>query len=187
MRIGAPLLITSYLLLGVPQAATATGKIKIEIVEATTTVGLVPHTNPGSPERITTNCDTRVHSNSARTDCDSTVTPATDPSSSLLPQILSFEVKAIFPDGSHVKLMCFPWPPSHLSKECGGVTPIAGSTLDAANCFLDAMVTNAPAVGTTKSCAVKNIGSYRAEYDKNLDVVIYGPKRKVRYQIKGSW
>ena len=179
MRTVAVALMASYLMLGLPRASAA--KFKIEITEATTTIGLVPHTSPGTPEHISTHC------NRAGTDCDSTVTPATDPSSSLLPGILSFEVKAVFPDGSHVRLVCLPWPRSSLSKGCGGITPIAGSTVDSANCFLDAMVTNAPAVGTTKGCTVKNLGTYRAEYDKSLDVVIYGPKRKVKYQIKGSW
>ncbi|MGO9083943.1 MAG: hypothetical protein ACLQBK_01850 [Candidatus Sulfotelmatobacter sp.] len=197
MRTLAPVLLASYLLLGVPHPVIAADKIKIEIVEATTTIGLMVQTDPGSPERITTHC------NGAGTDCNSTVIPATDPSNSLVPGILFFQAKAIFPDGSHVELMCFP---SRLNKECGGITPIAGGTLDldSANCFLDAMVAHAPAVGTTKSCTTKKLGFYQAkwEYDKNIerttdhlrhdlrpgpDLVIYGPKGKVRYQVKGSW
>ena len=197
MRTAVSALLTFNVLLGVPHAVTAADKIKIEIVETTLTIGLMPHTDPGTPEHINTHC------NRAGTDCNSTVIPATDPSSSFLPEILSFEAKAIFPDGSRVELMCFP---SHLNKGCGGITPITGSTpdLDSANCFLDAMVAHAPAVGTTKSCTTKNLGFYQAkwEYDKNIeritdhvhhdlrpgpDLVIYGPKRKVRYQVKGSW
>ncbi len=193
MRTIALALLASYLLLGVPHPATATDKIKIEIVEATMAIGLAPHTDPGTPEQIHTHC------NKAGTDCNSTVVPATDPSSSLVPDILSFEIKAIFPDGSHVELMCFP---SRLNKGCGGITPIAGSTPDDFDCFNDAMLT--AAVGTTKSCTAKNLGFYRAkwQYDKNIerttdhlehnlrpgpDLVIYGPKRKVRYQVKGPW
>jgi hypothetical protein len=188
-------LLVSFLLLGVSQTATATDKIKIEIVETTLTIGLVTHTTPGSPERINTNC------NKAGTHCDSTVIPPSEPGSSLLPEVLSFEAKAIFPDGSHIELVCFP---SRLDKRCGGITAIAGSTIDSANCFLDAMVAHAPAVGTTKSCTTRSLGFYQAkwEYDKDIaratdhllhhlrpgpDLVIYGPKRKVKYQVQGSW
>jgi hypothetical protein len=49
----------------------------------------------------------KIKASTASTDCNSTVTPATARSSSLLPEILSFEVKAIFPDGSHVKVDVF--------------------------------------------------------------------------------
>jgi len=114
---------------------------------------------------------------------------AADHPISWLPEILSFEAKAIFPDGSHVKLMCIP---SRSNKKCAGITPIAGSTPDSVNCFLDAFVTNAPAAGTTKSCTAKNLGFYQAkwEYDKDtarIDLVIYGPHGKWKYQAKGSW
>jgi hypothetical protein len=126
MRAFAPALLIAYLLFGVPHLATAANKIKIEIVETTMTIGMVPHTGPGTPEHISTHC------NRMGTDCDSTVIPATDPSSSSVPEILSFEAKAIFPDGSHVKLMCFP---SRWNKKCGGIIPIAGSALDSAKCF----------------------------------------------------
>lgn len=205
-------LLVSYLLLGVPHPATAADKIKIKIVEATMTIGLASHTDPGTPEQIHTHC------NRAGTDCNSTVIPATDPSSSLLPQILSFEVKAILPDGSHVELMCFP---SRLNKGCGGITPIAGSPAaiqdkekldsldfpDSVKCFNDAVmafIKNVLAADKTATCTTKNLGFYQAkwEYDKNIeritdhvkhnlrpepDLVIYGPNRKVRYQVKGSW
>ncbi|MGA3104167.1 MAG: hypothetical protein ABSD53_06780 [Terriglobales bacterium] len=195
MRTVASTLLVSYLLLGVLQPVTAADKIKIEITETTITVGLTPRTDPGRPEHINTHC------NRAGTNCDSVVTPATDPSSSLVPQILSFEAKAVFPDGSHVELMCFP---SRLNKECGGVTPITGSRTESVNCFLDAMVAHAPPVGTTKTCTTQNLGLYQAkwEYDKNAeritdhalhdlrpgpDLIIYGPQRKVKYQVKGLW
>jgi hypothetical protein len=184
MRTVAHALLASYLLLGVPHPATAADKIKIEIVEATTTIGLVPHTNPGSPERITTNCDTRLNKNTANTDCDSKVNPATGPSSSLLPETLSFEAKAIFPNSSHVKLVCFP---SRWNKKCKGITPIA-PPMPGSMCFLDAiaaLVANA-AAGSTKSCTTKNLGIYRAKYEKDA-LVIYAPNGKLEYQIAGSW
>ncbi len=212
MRTVAHALLVSCLLLGVPQSAIGADKLKIEIVEVTTTIGLAPYTDPGSREHILTNC------NRAGTYCDSTVIPATDPSSSLLPSFLSFEAKAIFPDGSHVELMCFP---SRLNKGCGGITPIAGSpaaiqdkekldSLDfpgSVKCFNDAamaFIKNVLAADKTATCTTKNLGIYKAkwEYDKNIeritdhvkhnlrpgpDLVIYGPNRKVRYQVKGSW
>ena len=177
MRAFALALLTTYVLLGVAHPATAADKIKIQIVETTMTIGLVPHADPGTPEHIST------HYNRAGTDCDSTVIPATGPSGSLLPEILSFEAKAIFPDGSHVKLICFL---SQGNKKCGGIIPAAGSTLDSDKCFIDAMVANAPAVGTTKSCTAKNLGFYQAKVDKNFNLVISAP-RKVTYQMQGSW
>jgi hypothetical protein len=88
-------------LLGSPHSATAADKFKIEIVETTMTVGLVSETLPGKPEQIATHC------NKTGTDCNSTVIPAADPSNRVLPEILSFEAKATFPDGSHVKIDVF--------------------------------------------------------------------------------
>jgi len=79
MRTVASGLLASCLLLGVPHLAVAADKVRIEIVETTVTVGLLPHTNPGSPEKIDTHCNTHVAGNTARGDCDSTVIPATDP------------------------------------------------------------------------------------------------------------
>jgi hypothetical protein len=171
------------LLLGVSRSATAADKIKIEIVETTMTIGLVPRTFPGTPEQIQTHCSILVDVN-----CNSTVTPATDPSSGFLPEVLAFEVKAVLPDGSHVKLVCFP---SRVNKKCGGIVPVAGSTPDSANCFLDAMVAHAPAVGTTKSCTTKNLGFYRARWgnDKSglMILTIYEPGGKKEYRMTGSW
>jgi hypothetical protein len=89
MRAVAPALLASCLLLGVPHSAAAADKNKIEIVETTLTIGLVPHTFPGTPEQIQTHCNILVDVN-----CNSTVIPATDPSSDFLPEVLSFEVKA---------------------------------------------------------------------------------------------
>ena len=48
---------------------------------------------------------------------------AVDGAGHLYGEIRSLEVKAICPDGSHVKLMCFP---SRLNKKCRGITPVAG-------------------------------------------------------------
>jgi hypothetical protein len=212
MRTVAPALLAFYLLFGMPRSATAAGKIKIEIVEATTTIGTMYRTDPGSPEQIHTQC------NSAGTDCNSTVIPAIDPSSSFVPEYLSFEIKAIFPDGSHVELMCFPSPLKVLNNRCGGITPSAGSpaaiqkkekldSLDFSDCVSKALVDFAKSVlapDKTVTCTTKKLGIYEAkwEYDKNIerwtdhmkhdlrpvqDLVIYGPYGKVKYQVKGSW
>jgi hypothetical protein len=133
---------------------TAADKFKIEIVETTMTVGLVSETLPGNPEQITTHC------NKTGTDCNSTVIPATDPSNSVLPEILSFEAKATFPDGSHVKLMCFS---SRSNKKCKGIEPnVAPKTPDM--CFMNAIaafVAEADVVGATKSCTAKTSASIR--------------------------
>jgi hypothetical protein len=184
MRIVSVALLGSCMLPGASHPATAADKIKIEIVEATTTIGLVPRTFPGTPEQIRTRCDTRVDVN-----CNSTVIPATEPSSELLPEVLSFELRAIFPDGSHVKLVCSP---SSLNKKCGGIIPIAGSTPESVNCFLSAMASPttwaASAAGATKDCTNRNLGIYRAkwEYDK-LSLLIYEAGGKKEYRIAGSW
>jgi hypothetical protein len=183
MRIVLSALLASSLLLGTSNLAIAADKIKIEIVETTTTIGLVPRTFPGTPEEIRTHCSVLVDVN-----CNSTVTPATDPSSGFVPEVLSFEVKAVLPDGSHVKLACSP---SRVNKRCGGIVPVAGSTPDSANCFLDAMVAHAPAVGTTKSCTARNLGFYRARWgnDKSGLMVlrIYESGGKKEYRMTGSW
>jgi hypothetical protein len=182
MRTFAPALLIAYSLLGAAHPAVAADKIKIEIVETTMTVGLVPRTNPGTPEHINTHC------NNAGTDCDSTVIPATNPISSLLPDIPMFEAKAIFPDGSHVELICFP----HSNKKCKGIVPVGGTSLNSVKCFMDFLGANvnAPAVATTKNCTETNLGFYEAKsksYKSGTDLVIYAPKGNLSYQIKGSW
>ncbi len=159
-RAVAPTLLASCLLAGARPAAAA-DKIKIEIVEATTTIGLVPHTFAGTPERIQTHCDIRTDVN-----CNSTVIPGTAPSSDLLPQVLLFEVKAILPDHSHLTLICIP---SVVNKKCGGIIPVAGSTPDSMSCFLNAMANpeawgaSASVAGATKTCTTTNLGFYRGE------------------------
>jgi hypothetical protein len=167
-------------LLGMPRPATAADKIKIEIVEATATIGLIPRTSPGTPEQIHTHCDTHVDVN-----CVSTVTPATEPSSALLPTILGYEAKAILPGGSHVKLTCFP---NRWSKQCKWVES-ATSTGDGAKCYMEAIAgfaANRVNPNETKTCTTKNLGLCRAKRDKD-DVVIYATNGKLEYRITGSW
>jgi len=166
-------------LLGLSYPATAADKIKIEIVEATATIGLQPHTSLGTPEQIRTHCDTRVDVN-----CVSTVTPATEPSSSLLPQVLFYEAKAVLPDGSHATLTCFP---SRWNKKCKAIESVA-STGDATKCFMEAVAGFAANRDTkeTKTCTTKNLGVYRAKREKD-EVMIYAPDGKLEYRITGSW
>jgi hypothetical protein len=170
MRTVAPALLTSYLLLGVPHSATAADKIKIEIVESTNMVLMVPRTFPGTPERINTHCDASVQGNTANGDCNTTVTPATKPSTGLMPSTL-YSAKAILPDGSHAALACFPW-----NSNCGGVSPMAPEK-SSSNC---------DRAGGNTTCTTKNLGVYQAKRTKN-DLVIYAPNGKLKYQITGSW
>jgi len=72
-----------YVLIGVSSTATAADKIKIQVVETTMTIGLVPYTSPGTPEEVQTDCNTiaGIH-------CNSTVTPATEASTHTSPQVI---------------------------------------------------------------------------------------------------
>jgi len=174
-------LLASGLLFGSPHPADAADKIKIEIVETTMTIGLVPFTSPGTPEQIRTHCDTRVDVN-----CISTVTPATEPTSYTMPQILVYEVKAILPDGSHAQLMCFP---SRWNKKCKGVESSVSNGSDASRCFMDAIATfasNHEDTKKTKTCTTKNLGVFSAKRDKD-EVLISAHNGKLEYRVTGSW
>jgi len=178
MRTVAAVLVS--VLLGMTRPATATDKIKIEIIEATATIGLIPRASPGTPEQIRTHCDTHVDVN-----CVSTVTPATEPSSALLPQVLVYTAKAILPDGSHATLTCFP---SRWEKKCKWVES-ASSTGDGAKCYMEAIAgfsSNHENTNETKTCTTKNLGVYSAKRDKD-EVVISAPDGKLKYRITGSW
>jgi len=168
-------------LFGFSHPARAADKIKIEIVETTMTIGLVPYTSPGAPEQIRTRCDTRVNVN-----CVSTVTPATEPTSYTTPQILVYEAKAILPDGSHAKLMCFP---SRWNKKCKGIEPSVSNASNASKCFMDAIeafASNHENTKETKTCSTKNLGIFSAKRDKD-EVVISAQNGKLEYRATGSW
>jgi hypothetical protein len=149
---------------------TAANKIKVEIVEATQTTLVVPLTTPGSPEQINTHCNANVSGNSASDDCKTIVTPATDPTTSLMPTFL-FSAKAILPDGSHAALSC-----GLLDKDCWAIAPTAPER-STSECVTAAKAT---------ICTTKNLGVYQAKRNKN-ELMIYAPKGKVKYQITGSW
>jgi hypothetical protein len=175
-------LLVLCLLLGVSRPSMAADKIRVEIVEATATLVLVARTSPGTPEQIRTHCNMLVDVN-----CTSTVIPATDPSSSLVPEVALFDAKAVLPDGSHVELTCSPSP---WNKKCRDIAPIVPNAQDSAKCFLDAIATLAAnphaAVGSTASCTTKNLGFYRGVRNKD-EIVIHGPDGKLQYRISGSW
>ena len=160
----------SVLFLGLCSAMAA-DKITVEIVEATNTILMVPHTFPGSPERIDTHCTASATGNTANSDCTTVGRPATEPIAGSMPTV-EYSAKAILPDGSHSALTCYPW-----NKNCGIIDPVA-SEKSSRNCD-----TNGDG---NMTCTTKNLGVYRAKRDKN-DLVIYGPSGKLKYQITGSW
>jgi hypothetical protein len=172
----------SALLLGRSNPARAADKIKIEVIEQTFTIGLIPYTTTGTSERIWTHCDSRVDVN-----CVSTVTPATEPTSQPFPQILIYEVKATLPDGSHARLTCFP---TGGNKKCKGIeSPTATGSTDATKCFMEALAaltSNHENTKEMKKCTTNNLGVFPAKRDKN-EVVISTHKSKLEYQITGSW
>jgi len=171
VRAVADTFLATCLLLGASALAMAADKIKVEIVETTDIILMVPHTFPGSPEQINTHCDASVAGNAARGDCNTTVLPATEPTSGSMPSF-NHSAKAILPDRSHAVLACFPW-----NKACGAIAPIAPER-SSSNC-------DATAGGNT-ICTTKGLGVYQAKRNKN-DLVIYTPNGKVKYQITGSW
>jgi hypothetical protein len=179
MRIVAPALLAS-LLLGIPLSMRAADKNKIEVVEANTKIGLGLSTSPGTPEQIYTNCN-----NIAGVNCTSTVTPATEPSSSLVPQILVYEIKVILPSGVHFVLSCVPSPST---KKCKSVESSKSDSHESGACFMEAMSAFLKNRADTdvKTCTAKNLGYYRVKYD-GYTFVIHTDHGKVEYRITGSW
>jgi len=171
MRTLAPVLLASCLSLAVPYPATAADKIKIEIVEATETMLMLPRYVPGTREQVSTHCDASVQGDTAKGDCNTTVAPATNPSSVLMPSF-EFSAKAILPDGSHVALVCYPW-----NKNCWSIAPMAPERSNS----------NCDTVSSTgHTCTTRALGVYQAKRNEN-DLVIYAPNGKLKYQITGSW
>lgn len=170
LRGAVPLFPIVCLVLGA-WTALAADKIRIEIVETTDRIAMLPRTIPGTPERIHTHCDASVAGNSASGDCDTVVSPPTSPDTVKMPSA-NHSAKAILPDGSHANLFCFPW-----DKGCGVITPMAPEK-SSAHC---------EAVGGGTTCTTEHLGSYQAKRSKN-ELLIYTPSGKVRYQIAaGSW
>jgi hypothetical protein len=151
------------------QPVAAADKIKIEVVATTTKTQFVDVTIPGRPEQTDATCTANRTTDSIH--CKSTVTPATSPTPGQHLN-LQFYANAIFPDGSHVLLMCF----AGIDKDCAGIAPVAPEK-SAYNC---------ETTGNVVTCTDTNLGVYQAKRDKG-DLVIYGPKGKLRYRIAGSW
>jgi len=149
--------------------AVAADKIKIDIVESRMKTQTVDVMIPGSPEQADASCTTTAITDSVH--CKSSVTPATSPASGQR-LILQFFANAILPDGSHALLICL----AGVDKDCAGIAPQAPekSTL------------KCETAGNIVTCTDKNLGVYEAKRDKN-DLVIYGPKGKLKYHIAGSW
>ena len=158
MRATAALLYCCFLFNG-SYSATAKDKIKVEIVEATNKIVMLPHTVPGHPEQIETHCSASVAGNTANGDCNTAVKPATEAAARVLPHFL-FSAKAILSDGSHAALVCFAG-----DKDCAGIAPMvpekSSSSCDTA--------------GNVTTCTTKNLGVYKVKRVKN-DLIIYGPK-----------
>jgi hypothetical protein len=167
-----PLVLTTCLLLGgLCRSAAAADKIRVEIVETTDEVLMLPRTFPGTPEQTNTHCDASAVGNTASGNCTTTVRPATEPTTGLMPSF-NHRAKAILPDGSHANLVCFPW-----NKGCGVIAPLAP----------EKSRSNCEATGGNTTCVTTNLGFYQAKRNKG-ELVIYTPNGKVRYQIAtGSW
>jgi hypothetical protein len=86
----------------------------------------------------------------------------------------SFHAKAIMPDGAHASLVCIAG-----DNDCAKIEPFAPEkmTPDSSNCF--------NSEGAT-TCTTKNLGFFAATRKAN-DLLIYGPKHKLKYHIVGSW
>jgi hypothetical protein len=115
-----------------PLPAEGGDKIKIEIVEATTTIQTL---NSG-----------QLH--------------------------MMFDAKSILPDGSHAALLCLAG-----DDGCAGIAPLVPEKSSPPECTTR---------GAVYTCIGRNLGFYEAKRNKN-DLVIYGPKGKLRYHIASSW
>jgi hypothetical protein len=152
--------------LALPQSGAAADRIKIEIVESTMKTETIDVTIPASAEEIETHCTADGR------DCKTTVKPATPPTPGKR-LLFQFFAKAIFPDGSHVSLLCL----APGDNDCAGIPANDPQKAPSSSCETAANVT---------TCTDKNLGTYQVKRDKN-DPVIYGPKGKVKYRIVGSW
>jgi len=158
-----------FLGLALPQFIAAADKFNIEIVESTSVIQLLNATIPDSPEQMDTHCSASATGSTTTEDCKTTVKPATQPTAGVRP-LFRFSAKAILPDASHVWLMCFQG-----DKDCAGIATVEEKSTG-----------NCETKGNTITCTAKDLGTYKAKRDKN-DLVIYGPKGKLKYRIVGSW
>lgn len=149
----------------------ASDKIRIEIVESTSIIQMLPATIPGRPERISTDCAVSTAGNTAKGDCNTTITPATGPRAGVRPAFL-FSAKAILPDGTHVDLDCI----AGIDKDCAAIAPMAVAT----------STSSCSTAGNVTTCTARGLGLYSAKRNKD-SLLIYSPKGKLRYRIIGTW
>jgi hypothetical protein len=88
--------------------------------------------------------------------------------------ITMYEAKVILPDGSHASLIC-----DSTDKGCGRIEPFAPEKMasDSKACKTS---------GERAECTTKNLGYYWAKRTGNV-LLIYGPQKKVKFKIVGSW
>jgi hypothetical protein len=158
------------LLLLIAKPTTAAEKIRVEIVEATNIMQMLSVTVPGAPEQSDTRCTARVAGDTVASDCKTTAAPATQTATGLIPHFL-FSAKVILPDGSHASITCLSG-----DKDCTGIAPVAAEK-SSLTC---------ETAGAITTCTTRNLGTYLAKR-KNNDLLIYGPKGKLRYHIVGPW
>jgi hypothetical protein len=152
------------------QPVSAANKVKIEIVASGSRMYMVGSTIPGRPEQAELHC--RRNAAADTLDCKSTTERATDPTQGKRPHF-TFFADAVLPDGSHALLECI----GGFDKDCAGIPPVAPEKSSSPTC---------ETVGEVETCTEKNPGVYETKRDKN-DILIYGPKGKLRYRIVGSW
>jgi hypothetical protein len=158
------------LIAAVLQPAAAADKMKIQIVSSESKMYMIDVTIPGTPEQTDLHCRRDALGNSV--DCKSTTKAATQERQGQRPHF-TFSANAIFPDGSHALLACI----GGYDKECAGISPIAPEKTALPTC---------ENVGEVETCTQQNLGFYEIKRDKS-DIVIYGPKGKLKYHIIGSW
>ncbi len=154
------------LFLLLPKSGAAADKIKIEIVESTRKMQTIDVTTVGSTGEIETHCT------ADGTDCKTTLRPATPPTPGKK-LLLQFFANTIFPDGSHVSLLCV----APGDNDCYGIAPQDPEKALPASCKTTA---------NTITCTDRNLGTYLAKRSKD-ELVIYTSKGKVKYRIAGSW
>ncbi|MGB2676493.1 MAG: hypothetical protein WAN12_05365 [Candidatus Acidiferrum sp.] len=88
--------------------------------------------------------------------------------------VTMYEAKVILPDGSHASLIC-----SSSDRGCGNIEPFAPEKMDPDS------TTSQRSSGKVE-ITTRNLGYYWAKRKGN-ELFIYGPRKKVKFQIVGSW
>jgi hypothetical protein len=88
--------------------------------------------------------------------------------------ITMYEAKVILPDGSHASLIC-----DSTDSGCGRIESFALEKMDPDSKTCKTSAERA-------DCTTKNLGYYWAKRSGNV-LLIYGPQKKVKFKIVGSW